>query len=274
MIRKPVVGLLLLVLSLNALALASNPQPIRAAAGDPGSPQSIINEFMSYAASGDWVELYNPSDVKTNLGGWTLADSTSVMKTLSSGDEIPAHSWLQVFVSNRLDRSGDKIILKNSAGIEVDRVAYGGIGNAPTPGDGQSTGRCPDGHDTDVDGMDFRVFIDPTPRKINVTEVCDGLDNDCDGLIDADDPSCTGVSTYYADADDDGLGDPATSIRACIAPTGYVLNSDDMCPDTPGSSPTGCIPESPAVVLASSGMLTLGAILWLKRRHGSALIVS
>jgi len=41
-----------------------------------------------------------------------------------------------------------------------------------------------------------------------------------------DEPSCT-ETTWYADADADGLGDANTSVSACEQPTGYVDNSDD-----------------------------------------------
>jgi hypothetical protein len=47
-------------------------------------------------------------------------------------------------------------------------------------------------------------------------EVCDGVDNDCDGTID--------VVTWYADADGDGLGDASTATTGCEAPAGYVDN--------------------------------------------------
>ncbi len=58
-------------------------------------------------------------------------------------------------------------------------------------------------------------------------EVCDGDDQDCDGV--ADDGLATSV--YYADADLDAFGDPAVSTTRCAAPSGYVVVASD-CDDT------------------------------------------
>ena len=73
-------------------------------------------------------------------------------------------------------------------------------------------------------------------------EVCDGADNDCDGLTDTDDDSVdlSTTATYYADVDGDGYGDPDFSTLSCELPTGYAANSDD-CDDSaaavnPGAS--------------------------------------
>jgi len=61
------------------------------------------------------------------------------------------------------------------------------------------------------------------------TEICDGIDNDCDGSSDEDDAS--DASTWYADSDGDGHGDSGSSSVSCYAPAGFVSSSGD-CDDS------------------------------------------
>jgi len=63
-------------------------------------------------------------------------------------------------------------------------------------------------------------------------EVCDGLDNNCDGTV--DEPSAIGAPTWYADKDEDDYGDPRATQVACSAPRGYVSDHGD-CDDGDGS---------------------------------------
>jgi len=65
------------------------------------------------------------------------------------------------------------------------------------------------------------------------TEICDGVDNDCDGQTDE------GVlNTYFRDADIDGYGNSAITTQACSAPVGYVTNSTD-CNDNSSAAYPG-----------------------------------
>ncbi len=73
-------------------------------------------------------------------------------------------------------------------------------------------------------------------------EVCDSVDNDCNELIDDDDPNLdrTELAVMYRDADGDGVGVEDDTIQACIVPEGYVSTFGD-CDDTeplatPGAS--------------------------------------
>jgi len=78
-----------------------------------------------------------------------------------------------------------------------------------------------DGHDSVESGGDDCNDDDASVNP-DASESCDGVDNDCDGEVDE------GVSTtYYADADNDGFGDPDVAMDACEALAGYVPNPDD-----------------------------------------------
>ncbi len=73
--------------------------------------------------------------------------------------------------------------------------------------------------DTDCDDSNFEI-------NPGAEEVCDGLDNNCDTLVD------DGLTTvFYADADGDGYGDPESTTEDCEAPSGYLTDSSD-CDDT------------------------------------------
>ncbi|MBI5119339.1 hypothetical protein HZA56_22955, partial [Candidatus Poribacteria bacterium] len=68
-------------------------------------------------------------------------------------------------------------------------------------------------------------------------EVCNGIDDDCNGLVDAQDPNCLGLQDYYQDSDSDGYGNPAALMLACDQPAGYVDNRMDCDDNDPSVNP-------------------------------------
>ena len=85
------------------------------------------------------------------------------------------------------------------------------------------TGTVPNSND--CDDSDSTIYP-------GAEELCDGIDNNCDGVVDEDLTS----QSWYADSDGDGYGDADDSVEACEQPTGYVDNDWD-CDDGDSGEP-------------------------------------
>jgi len=92
--------------------------------------------------------------------------------------------------------------------------------------------RClcvPEGEWTAIRGGDCddeRANVRPT-----APEVCDGLDNDCDEVV--DDPGAAGCSAFYPDLDEDSFGAIEGGLCLCAADpeTGYTSKTPTDCDD-------------------------------------------
>ena len=69
----------------------------------------------------------------------------------------------------------------------------------------------------------------------SATEICDDIDNNCDGQIDED----LQLYTYYLDSDNDTFGDDAISIQICydVPAVGYVVDNTDCVDDDAAINP-------------------------------------
>lgn len=84
---------------------------------------------------------------------------------------------------------------------------------------------APAGHlGTSTDCDDATGTVNPA-----AAEACNGIDDDCDALVDDDDTAISNPETWYADEDGDGHGGAATT-TACVQPSGYA-SADDDCDD-------------------------------------------
>ncbi|MBM4392924.1 MAG: hypothetical protein FJ090_17500 [Deltaproteobacteria bacterium] len=126
---------------------------------------------------------------------------------------------------------------------------------------------------------------DDTEAAVNPAsaEVCNDVDDDCDGLVDDDDPGVdlTTASTWYTDADGDGWGDAANASISCDA-TGSDVSDATDCDDSdasihPGAAeewfdgvdsdcdgfedPDACVDDPPAGTVAIDGTCTWAPVV-------------
>ncbi|MDP2313549.1 MAG: MopE-related protein [Pseudomonadota bacterium] len=85
---------------------------------------------------------------------------------------------------------------------------------------------APDGAVADGDDCDD----DDGTRFPGAAEACDGVDQDCDGEVDEG----IAVTTWYLDADADGIGGDTATEESCVAPVGYVATGGDCDDDDDG----------------------------------------
>ena len=151
-----------------------------------------------------------------NQSGNTAAQSYQLDLTLS-GPPITADTWRFEVIQN---------VEANSPYNGVRVVEIDAIPCADADGDG-------------LDGSIDCDDLDPTVGA-GTPEVCNGLDDDCDGEVDEE-----GGSDWYADMDEDGYGDgPATSY--CTPPAGWVAVDGDCDDANPDANP-GAIEECDGV---------------------------
>jgi len=142
---------------------------------------------------GEWVELYNNSDVNHDLAGWYIWDasgdnlnkiSITNLNTQTATTIILGNSWLVVYMNKEVfDNTGDTVKLFDSADALIDSYTYIADNDyceiEPTPGDENATnttGSCggvpPNKSYARIpDGIGYWVDPIPTPGGPNILEL-------------------------------------------------------------------------------------------------------
>ena len=197
---------------------------------DLGSARYDQDEFPSAIfsiLSQDSRTLYVTPTGFTGDGAGYLAQDLENFSELSMGDSVDIE--VSIVSDVLLWDSGS---FEGSMGLEIGADA--GDGTALEIEDQSVPITFSLACDLDGDGADADTTggadCDDSLTNIgpDVIETCDGVDDDCDGLVDEGDAS--DALTWYLDSDDDDYGDRGLSTTACEKPDGYVSNSSD-CDD-------------------------------------------
>ena len=141
------------------------------------------------------------------------ADDTGDPQSASDTD-APSDTEVETESDTEVETESDtEVETESDTEVETDT-------DAPEDADG-------DGFTEDVDCDDEDADVFP-----GAVEVCNGLDDDCDALVDDedDDLDTSTASTWYGDADGDGYGDADDARLTCEQPSGTVTDSTD-CDD-------------------------------------------
>jgi hypothetical protein len=184
------------------------------------------------------LDLTGTLEWQKSLGGADLDIATSIQQTTDGGFVVAGYSE-----SNDGDVSGHHgsssdadywIVKLDAAGTIEWQKSLGGTyedvansiqqttdGGYVVAGSSESNDGDVSGHHGSTSYPDYWIVkLDYSPAGI---EICNNLDDDCDGSTD----DGLGAIFYYADVDGDNYGDVNSSVSSCAPVSGYVTDSTD-----------------------------------------------
>ncbi len=179
----------------------------------------------AYHPGADESDCTDPNDYNCDLSvGYVDGDGDTFAACADCDDADGAVNPDAVEYCDSIDNDCDLTIDEDDA---ADASMWYADTDSDSFGDATSvTAACdePAGYSDDAtDCEDADGTVNP-----DATELCDGIDNDCDEEVDED--GAADVAMWYADLDEDGFGDAESMTMACAAPTGSIADGTD-CQD-------------------------------------------
>lgn len=268
-------------------------------APEAASSPVVINELMAsntltymdpQGEFDDWVELYNTSAGDVDLSGKYLSDdSTNPLKwQFPAGTTISAGGYLVVWADEdssdtpglhatfKFGKSGETLTFSDTdakGNVILDSTTYTALV------DDQAWGRLPNGVG------DFAVRLVATPNAQNTDdatqcedEICDGLDNDCDGTLPDNEADLDADGYMQCSAVDPDCDDSNDNVH----PNAGEVCADGVDQDCSGSDFTCPTPTSTGLVInevMASNTLTMPDLQgdfedWIEIYNGSAASVN
>ena len=180
---------------------------------DGNVDEGVTNTYYA-DADGDTYGDPNAGSEACELPEGYVEDNTDCDDTTDNA--YPGNAEVCDEVDNNCDGTVDEgVTTTYYADFDGDRY-----GNADLT---QEACAVPSGYTNNADDCDDgEAAVNPA-----ATEVCNAIDDDCDGNID---DTATDRSTWYADVDGDSYGDAASTTLSCTQPAGYVADATD-CDD-------------------------------------------
>lgn len=198
---------------------------------------NVLGEFkISYMPQGTY-------DLVVKKNGNTLGTINQIVVSKKQTIDIGSHSFCSDLDGDGFSPPQDCDDSNPNINPSIAEACGDGIDNNC---DGQVDEQCTTCTDNDTDGFFAQsacgsaVDCDDSNPTINplAEEVCDSLDNDCDGIVDEE--GGIGAPNWYSDIDGDNYGDLSNTINSCGQPQGYTLSAGD-CDDSDPSIHPGAL---------------------------------
>lgn len=243
-------------------------------------PDIVLNEFIpnptgadtALMPEGEWVELYNNSEVSVDVGNWVIYDDTDSnelyitnLNTNTGLTVVPAHGYLVVYKNGdsdfSLNNTSDSVRLYDGYPVAshnlIDFYNY-----AQAKSEGFSYARIPDGVGNWVDPV-------PTPGEPNRMEEISGGSSTATDIAPAEITSIATTTEQIASTTSEVITETASSTEVGLLPDldGPTIEASTTTPQTqPSTTPEIETPvnievtefkEEPAIEVAEEPALEL-----------------